>query len=94
MTEKFNEPKSQHTLKRNDRRRRRRSLFMDYIPEVKQYHPSIKIVMITAHNSLQEIRCAINRGADYFITKPFDSTTIRNIIDLLIPQKTVDISYK
>ena len=67
---------------------------MDYIPEVKQHHPSMKIVMITAHNSLQEIQCAFNRGADYFITKPFDSATIRNIIDLLILQKAVDISYK
>ena len=60
---------------------------IDYISEVKHNHPSTKIVMITAHNSSQDIQCAIKRGADYFISKPFNSEAIRNTIDLLLPQK-------
>lgn len=56
---------------------------IDYISEVKLDHPDTKIVMITAHNSLQEVQSALKNGADYFISKPFNSDTIRNTIDLL-----------
>jgi two-component system, OmpR family, response regulator len=59
---------------------------IDYISEVKQEHPDTKIVIITAHNSLQEVQSAFKNGADYFISKPFSSDTIRNTIDLLISE--------
>jgi DNA-binding response OmpR family regulator len=59
---------------------------IDFISEIKHNSPATKIVMITAHNSSQEINCALKRGADYFISKPFSSEIIKNTIDLLIPQ--------
>lgn len=56
---------------------------LDYLLEVKRNHPLTKIVMITAHNSHQDQQCALQRGADYFISKPFSSETIKNTLDLL-----------
>jgi len=59
---------------------------IDYICEVKKNHPSIKIVMITAHNTSQDIQNAMKRGADFFISKPFNSAIIRNTIDQIFPE--------
>jgi response regulator of citrate/malate metabolism len=63
---------------------------IDYIPEIKQEHPHTKIVMITAHNSMQEIQTAFNNGADYFISKPFNAEIIKNTIDLIIRKTFVN----
>ena len=40
--------------------------------------------MITAHDSPAEIDEAFHRGADYFISKPFNSSTIKTTIDFFI----------
>lgn len=56
---------------------------IDFISHVKQNFPETKIIMMTAHNSPNDIQNAMKRGADYFISKPFNSTIIKNIIDLL-----------
>ena len=61
---------------------------IDFISVVKHDFPSTKIIMMTAHNSLQDIQNAMNSGADYFISKPFNSTIIKNTIDLLKLGKT------
>lgn len=60
---------------------------LDYIAEVKREHPSTKIVMITAHNSIQEMDLAFSKGADYFISKPFSAGVIMQTMDLLTPQE-------
>jgi DNA-binding response OmpR family regulator len=39
--------------------------------------------MITAHDSPAEIDEAFHWGADYFITKPFNSATIKQLSILL-----------
>ena len=36
--------------------------------------------MITAHDSPYNADKAFNNGADYFISKPFDVSTIKNIL--------------
>lgn len=61
---------------------------IDFIGDVKRECPSTKIVMITAHNSLIDIKSAMSKGADCFISKPFTLAAIRNTIDLLAPAKT------
>jgi two-component system OmpR family response regulator len=56
---------------------------IDFISQVKQDFPLTRIVMMTAHNSPEDIRKAKNRGADYFISKPFNASIIKTTIDLL-----------
>lgn len=63
-------------------------LGIDLISDIKIHSPSTKIIMMTAHNSSQDIDRALESGADYFISKPFSSSTIRNTIDLLKLGKT------
>lgn len=56
-------------------------LGIDLINEIKLYSPTTKIIMMTAHNSSQDIEKAFQRGADYFISKPFNSRTIQHTIE-------------
>lgn len=53
---------------------------LDFIKYVKANYPLVKIVMITAHDGLQERKTAQAEGADLFISKPFT----REVIDYAI----------
>ena len=55
----------------------------DFIGQAKKLNPKAKIVMITAHDSAAEIDAAFSKGADYFISKPFNSSAIKTTIDFL-----------
>jgi DNA-binding response OmpR family regulator len=59
----------------------------DFIRQAKVIYPGAKIVMITAHDSPAEVDEAFNRGADYFISKPFNSLTIKEALDFYISDK-------
>lgn len=48
----------------------------DFIPVVKKLNPSTKVIMITAYDSQNDINIAMNRGADFFISKPFTAQKI------------------
>jgi two-component system OmpR family response regulator len=61
----------------------------DFIQQAKAIFPSAKIIMITAHDSPAEINEAFQRGADYFISKPFNSSTIKTTIDFFIQKQAV-----
>ena len=61
---------------------------MDFIPRIKQDHPSTKIIMITAYNTSDDRAKALKQGVDYFIGKPFSSETITNTVDLLLQTGT------
>lgn len=56
---------------------------IDFIIDIKKHSPYTKVVMITAHNSQNDKDRAIENGADYFISKPFDVATIINILERL-----------
>ena len=62
----------------------------DLIGTVRANYPDTKIIMITAHDSADDIDKALRRGADYFISKPFTASTINNTLHLLSmePSKT------
>lgn len=51
-------------------------LGLDFAQEVKLNHPEIRIVMFTAHDTPKDQSIAINRGVDYFLSKPFMMTQI------------------
>lgn len=57
---------------------------VDFITKVKETHPWIKIVMITAHDTGDDKNRAIRHGADYFIGKPFTSSIIMATVDELL----------
>ena len=57
----------------------------DFIVYLKSKKPLAKIIMITAHDSYYEIRKALENGADYFISKPFNSATIKTMLEILKP---------
>jgi two-component system OmpR family response regulator len=55
----------------------------DFIIYLKSKKPYAKIIMITAHDAYSEISKALENGADYFISKPFNAATIKTMLDIL-----------
>ncbi len=54
---------------------------VDFIIDIKKLCPSTTVIMITAHDSPLEVERAFNEGADYFISKPFNTATIVNMLN-------------
>lgn len=61
-------------------------LGLDFIPYIKKNYPDIKVIMITAQDSPSEKKIAYDRGADFFIAKPFSREIINNAIEKLSQQ--------
>ena len=59
-------------------------LGMNFIEYIKNHYPSVKIVMITAHDTAADRQKAIKEGADYFIGKPFTRDTIYKTVEELM----------
>lgn len=57
---------------------------MDYIPFLKTKLPLVKVVMLTAYDTILEKNMAIKRGANHFIGKPFNKDMIYSTIDILL----------
>lgn len=57
---------------------------VEFIQFVKENYPETKIIMITAHDSFSEKQKALNKGADFFISKPFTKALINETIDMLL----------
>jgi len=60
-------------------------LGVDFIKQIKNFYPSVKIVMITAFDNFSERAKAFSNGADVFITKPFTKEIIYQTVDELLP---------
>ncbi|GGA99421.1 response regulator [Puia dinghuensis] len=64
---------------------------LDFIPFVKQNYPEVKVIMITAHDGVQERKQAYDGGVDLFLAKPLNRKLIDDAIDRLItPSKIND----
>jgi two-component system OmpR family response regulator len=63
----------------------------DFISQAKEIYPGAKVIMITAHDSPAEIDQAFHKGADYFISKPFNSSAIKTTLDFLSTKKPGNI---
>lgn len=59
-------------------------LGMNFIREVKDKYPTVKIIMLTAHDTSSDQHKAFEQGVDSFIGKPFTVASISNTIDYLI----------
>lgn len=59
-------------------------LGIDYIKQLKETNPGIKVVMITAFDNFSERSKAFNNGADTFIAKPFTKDIISQTVDKLL----------
>ena len=46
-------------------------LGVNFISKAKKIHPDTKIIMITAHDTVEDKKLAIDNGVDSFIGKPF-----------------------
>ncbi|HLK29926.1 MAG TPA: response regulator [Puia sp.] len=57
---------------------------VDFIPYVKENHPSVKILMVSAFDSTIDKNLAYKQGADLFIGKPLNREVINLAIDKLM----------
>ena len=58
---------------------------IDFISYVKKQHVNTKIVMVTAHDTPEDRKKALEQGADLFIGKPFSAAEIKNAIQEVYP---------
>jgi len=59
---------------------------IDFISYVKKEHPHTKIVMVTAHDTTEDRKKALQEGADVFISKPFSAAEIKTAIQQVYPR--------
>lgn len=59
-------------------------LGINYIPYIKEHYPTAKIIMITAHDSLDDRAKAFKNGADFFIGKPFTNDIINKAVEAVV----------
>ena len=57
---------------------------VDFIHQIKNSHPLIRIIMITADDTLANKNKALKAGADFFIGKPFTMDEINKTVDLVL----------
>ena len=57
---------------------------VDLIQSLKNTHPLMRIIMITADDTLANKNKALREGADFFIGKPFTMEQINKTIDLML----------
>lgn len=51
---------------------------LDLLPRIKTERPDIPVLMVTAYGDENTRKIALDRGADGFLTKPIDFTTLRS----------------
>lgn len=59
-------------------------LGVEFISYMKTHYPDTRIIMITAHDTFPDRMNALNKGADYFIGKPFTRAAINDTLENLI----------
>ena len=59
----------------------------DFIPMIKDIYPAAQIIMITAYDSPADVNIAFNKGADFFISKPFNTEHIKRTLNFIKPHR-------
>lgn len=57
------------------------------LAQIKQQADKTHVVMVTAHNSVDNVRTSIESGASGFIAKPFSPLKIKNIVERCLSAK-------
>ena len=60
-------------------------LGVNFIEKIKAEYPTIKIIMITAHDAASDKKKAMTKGADIFLSKPFTRDQVYSSVDQLLP---------
>jgi two-component system OmpR family response regulator len=64
-------------------------LGIDFVEHIKKNYPAAKVVMISADDTWQDKKNALNKGVDFFISKPFTkdkiNTTVDDFLGLIFP---------
>jgi two-component system, OmpR family, response regulator len=67
---------------------------VDFVERIKQLNPSVKIVIMTAEEIFNDISIAFEKGAQYYLPKPFTKEGLthifENVIEKCIKQKSTD----
>lgn len=59
---------------------------INFISKAKNICPGLNVVMITAHDSLNDRSKAYSNGADFFLAKPFTFAEVNSVIDTLLKE--------
>lgn len=59
-------------------------LGVEFISYIKKNYPEIHIIMITAHDTQPDRMNALNKGADFFLGKPFTRAAMNATLDNFI----------
>lgn len=59
---------------------------INFIAKAKNICPGLNVVMITAHDSLNDRSKAYSNGADFFLAKPFTFAEVNSVIDTLLKE--------
>ena len=54
---------------------------LDLVPKIKEIRPDIKIIIISAQNTILTAMRAVEKGAYEYLAKPFDLTELNKVID-------------
>lgn len=57
---------------------------IDFVDKINHKYPDLKIIMITAYNSPEDISKAYSNGISFFLAKPFTIATINQVVDLVM----------
>lgn len=63
---------------------------LELLEKIKGLYPALPVIVLTAHGDFYVAKEALNRGAFYFLTKPFNKSTILSITEkaLRLPRLT------
>ena len=57
---------------------------VEFVNRISTEYPSMKIIMITAHDSPQDRSKAYDSGVDFFLSKPFTINEITEVVDRVL----------
>lgn len=65
---------------------------MDVLRRIKEFHPRIRVVVITAHGTISSAVEAMKLGAADFIQKPFSPKEIQETARLILERESLDVA--
>lgn len=57
------------------------------LPQLRAADPALPVIILTGHGSIDLAVRALQEGADHFLTKPVDPSTLRVVVERLLEQR-------